>query len=68
MNRREFHKACAIAAVSALAGSQALAKPDENPRKPFKLRGVYFHDGFTVDPEHHAPLHWGREEWLRQIR
>ncbi len=68
MNRREFHKVCAIGAASALAGPQALAKPDENPKKPFKLRGVYFHDGFTVDPEHHAPLHWGREEWLRQIR
>src|SRR5690606_13487702 len=67
MNRREFHKACAVGAVSALAAPQAFAE-EKNPKKPFKLRGVYFHDGFTVEPEHHAPLHWGREEWLRQIR
>ena len=67
MNRREFHKTCVLGAASALAAPHAFAA-GENPRKPFALKGVYFHDGFTVDPKHHAPLHWGRDEWLRQIR
>lgn len=38
------------------------------PKSPFGLRGVYFHDGFTFDPKSHAPLHWGLEEWRREIR
>ena len=63
MNRRQFGQVCATGTLVALAQE---AKAAENFR--FKLRGVYFHDGFTVEPKHHAPLHWGREEWLRQIR
>lgn len=67
MNRREFHRACALGTAAMLSGAPAVATPDP-VAKPFKLRGIYFHDGFTVDPEHHAPLHWDRDAWLRQIR
>jgi len=35
---------------------------------PFSLRGVYFHDGFDVDPAHHAPLHWDLSQWQAQLR
>lgn len=38
------------------------------PRAAFQMRGLYFHDGFTVEPERHAPLHWDFEAWKRQIR
>ncbi|MCW3051821.1 MAG: hypothetical protein JWN14_991, partial [Chthonomonadales bacterium] len=38
------------------------------PAAPFRLRGVYFHDGFTFDPISHAPLHWSLEDWKREIR
>ncbi len=72
MNRKEFNTACALSAASLLLNKPAFTtEPDELPLKeivPFKLRGVYFHDGFEIDPRHHAPLHWGREEWLREIR
>ncbi|MHB0999109.1 MAG: hypothetical protein ACYC27_07675 [Armatimonadota bacterium] len=34
----------------------------------FKIKGIYFHDGFTVEPKTHAPLYWGREEWEREIK
>jgi len=38
------------------------------PRPAFALRGVYFHDGFTFEPNSHAPLHWDFAAWKRQIR
>lgn len=38
------------------------------PVSPFRLRGVYFHDGFTFDPVSMAPLHWDLEAWKRQLR
>jgi hypothetical protein len=41
---------------------------EARPRAPFHLRGIYFHDGFTFEPETHAPLHWDFEAWKRQIR
>ncbi len=45
------------------------AEPIEaKPRPLFSLRGVYFHDGFTFEPQTHAPLHWDFEAWKRQIR
>jgi hypothetical protein len=47
-----------------------IAKGDEplSDTHTFTTRGIYFHDGFTVDPEWHAPLHWGLEEWERELR
>jgi len=70
MNRKEFLKmSVAGLAAAALGPRGAVAeKASDEDRPSFSLRGVYFHDGFTVEPEHHAPLHWGREEWLREIR
>ncbi len=72
MNRKEFNTVCALGAASLLLPQPVLKvevsmQPAlENP--PFKIRGVYFHDGFNVEPKHHAPLYWGREEWFREIR
>lgn len=34
----------------------------------FKIKGIYFHDGFTVEPKSHAPLYWDFEGWEREIR
>lgn len=68
MNRREFGQDCLLGAAAAFSGARAAAQAPAAARSPFALRGVYFHDGFTVEPKHHAPLHWGREEWLREIR
>src|SRR5262249_55905849 len=64
MNRREF--------LATMAGGAAtLAMQDTAQGKantPFRLRGVYFHDGFTFDPPSQAPLHWDLEAWTREIR
>jgi hypothetical protein len=64
MKRREF--------VATLAGSAMTAatpkRADSAPASPFRLRGVYFHDGFTFDPVSHAPLHWNLDDWTREIR
>ncbi len=35
---------------------------------PFSTRGIYFHDGFTAEPKHHAPLYWDFAMWQKQIR
>ena len=35
---------------------------------PFPVRGIYFHDGFSVDPQWHAPLYWDEESWLKEIQ
>lgn len=34
----------------------------------FDLRGVYFHDGFLIDPPRHAPLTWDLPQWQAQLR
>ncbi|MCC7264803.1 MAG: hypothetical protein IT369_19980 [Candidatus Latescibacteria bacterium] len=34
----------------------------------FALRGIYFHDGFLVDPPRHAPLTWDLAQWTAQLR
>jgi hypothetical protein len=36
---------------------------EARPCSPFSLRGIYFHDGFTFEPEAHAPLHWDFDAW-----
>jgi hypothetical protein len=33
----------------------------------FSTRGVYFHDGFDAPDPAQAPLHWGEEEWRREV-
>ena len=33
----------------------------------FKIKGIYFHDGFTYEPNFHAPLHWKEMQWRREI-
>lgn len=67
MNRRQFIGSALAGAGATLAVARNAA-PQATAPPAFKLKGVYFHDGFEVEPRHHAPLHWGREEWLRQIR
>jgi len=78
MNRRKFTKASLTLTASlavgrcapdARADKEELASNEErdsSPR-PFPLRGVYFHDGFTVEPKRLAPLYWRETEWRRQI-
>ncbi len=72
MNRKEFNTTCALGAASLLFSKNNLcADNSELPgqeKTPFKICGVYFHDGFEVEQRHHAPLYWGRDEWFREIR
>lgn len=41
---------------------------NQNSKSPFNVKGIYFHDGFTVEPKSHAPLYWDYEGWERQIK
>ncbi|MCE7906933.1 MAG: hypothetical protein DYH02_01080, partial [Candidatus Omnitrophica bacterium COP1] len=71
MNRKEFNMTIGLGAAALLLNPHSSAEAPEASDKNmevFSLRGVYFHDGFEVDPIHHAPLHWGRDEWMREIR
>jgi hypothetical protein len=74
MNRRQFLGTAGTAATGlALAGQprgeEMPHSAGKRPAKgPFVTRGIYFHDGFTVEPRSHAPLYWGRETWQREIR
>ncbi len=71
MNRKEFNMTIGLGAAALLLNPHSSAEaPEASDKNPevFSLRGVYFHDGFEVDPIHHAPLHWGRDEWMREIR
>lgn len=34
----------------------------------FKIKGIYFHDGFTVEPKSHAPLYWDYKNWEKEIK
>jgi hypothetical protein len=78
MNRREFSRTCLASAASLAAGAGVgFAAPDSGAPKvdklpgadspAFKLRGVYFHDGFDVEPRRLAPLYWREAEWRRQL-
>ncbi|MCS6862536.1 MAG: hypothetical protein NZT92_19715 [Abditibacteriales bacterium] len=66
MDRRKF--------LEWLAGSVAsMTTQTSNVRAqqsalPFRARGVYFHDGFTVEPKSHAPLYWDYATWRRAIQ
>lgn len=66
MDRRKF--------LGWLAGSVAsMTTQTSNAREqksapPFRVRGVYFHDGFTVEPKSHAPLYWDHAAWRREIQ
>lgn len=51
----------------AAAGEEPSLTPDPTRSKAFAMRGVYFHDGFTVEPKDHAPLYWGETEWRREV-
>jgi hypothetical protein len=64
MKRREFVATLAGGAMAAAIPERATSAPTA----PFRLRGVYFHDGFTFDPISHAPLHWNLADWEREIR
>lgn len=57
----------ALAAGAARAQTRESHVSGNAEASPFKTRGVYFHDGFTVEPRHHAPLYWGEQEWRRQV-
>lgn len=76
LSRRQFSKIC-FAGVAASTTSQGFtrcikaraAQVGVATSKPpaFKLRGIYFHDGFEVEPRRLAPLYWRAEQWRRQI-
>jgi hypothetical protein len=74
LNRREFlgtagAAAVGLALVAKPRGEDATNSPTRRPAKPpFVTRGIYFHDGFTVEPKSHAPLYWDRETWQHEIR
>lgn len=70
MNRRQFLTTLTggAAAIATIADTTETSLVEAKPRSPFHLRGVYFHDGFTFEPQSHAPLHWDFEAWKRQIR
>jgi hypothetical protein len=79
VNRRDFGKACfagaaasslSLGAASSLFGETKPAPAAQEKRGAggFDLRGVYFHDGFTADPQRLAPLHWDEPQWRRQIK
>ncbi len=72
MDRRAFlRKAASCGGMAclagALAGKGAGVSESGSKGNGFATRGIYFHDGFTVDPERHAPLHWGAAEWRREV-
>ncbi len=64
MTRRQF--------LEGLIGSAAMpainAETAGAAGAPFRTRGIYFHDGFTCEERHHAPLYWDFAAWQRQIR
>jgi hypothetical protein len=72
MKRKEFCTTCALGAAAMLISEKSDSENTNNlstgMQSPFKLRGIYFHDGFTVDPKYHAPLYWDRDAWFREIR
>jgi hypothetical protein len=74
LNRRQFlgtagAASAGLALTAAPRGEEAAHSPAKRlARPPFATRGIYFHDGFSVEPKSHAPLYWDRESWHREIR
>jgi hypothetical protein len=46
----------------------AINPTQQSTPSPFGIKGVYFHDGFEMEPRWQAPLYWQREDWEREIR
>ena len=73
IDRRKFlgtagATATCLAVLGTARGEDATTPTQPARQSPFVTRGVYFHDGFTVEPRSHAPLYWDRETWQREIR
>lgn len=63
LDRRTF-----VGGLAAGLAATAVKPAPAAPTRPFRRRGVYFHDGFDAEPRRHAPLWWDEERWRRQIR
>lgn len=73
IDRRKFlgtagATATCLAVLGTARGEDATTPTQPARQSPFVTRGVYIHDGFTVEPRSHAPLYWDRETWQREIR
>jgi len=57
MNRRQFLETAGIAAGGLALGTRACgpnfpkSQTEHRGKMPFVTRGIYFHDGFTVEPK-----------------
>lgn len=77
MKRRDFSKFCLLSAGSLWFDKSVFSPSPKRKIRPmnhpeisqsfFKIRGIYFHDGFTVEPRWQAPLYWAEAEWQREI-
>lgn len=78
MKRRDFVTRCLLGGSGAVLAIQGVARGAEQEKEQkmtrektdaswFRTRGLYFHDGFAVEPKEQAPLYWGEAEWRREI-